>query len=181
MAPPGEESRVWPRGSHAFTLAQQQHLRLFPETHAREAPGAAQARPCPRWVLQGTRVSLAACLGPSQGPSVGLSWARVRQQQALCQRAPHLGSRPRGWSLLALLCVQLPLGIGFYIQALPGRVPAQACLPRSFRIWTSCSQNCSKGSGHPKTADGCWVARPSPDQTDEGAVARLEPTEPPIP
>lgn len=87
----------------------------------------------------------------------------------------YLGSRPHGWSPLTLLCVSscsqdwvLHPGTsrpsprtGFPLTVIQNPDLLVPELP--LRAW-----------GHPKTADGCWVARPSLlTRLDEGRVACL--------
>lgn len=101
-------------------------------------PGAAQARPCPCWVLRGTHLPLAASPGPLPGFSVGLPGPCRVPAGALSAPTP-LG--PEAPQLVSSVC-PAALRTEFCIRAAPGRVPAQASLPRSFRIPTSCSRSC---------------------------------------
>lgn len=83
----------------------------------------------------------------------------------------YLGSRPHGWSPLALLCVSSCSQDGVLHPGTSRPSPRTGFPPTviqnpdfllpelPLRAW-----------GHPKTADGCWVARPSLlTRLDEGA------------
>lgn len=105
----------------------------YPETPAGNAPGRGPGPPMPIWVLRGTHLLLAALPGPLPGLSVGLPGPhRVPAPTLLGPKAPRLVSSVCPAALRTEFCIQVA----------PGRVPAQAPLPRSFRIPTSCSRSC---------------------------------------
>ena len=124
-------------------------------------PGAAQAHPCPCWVLRGTHLSLVASPGPLLGLSVGLP--------GLCQvAAGALLGLEAPWLVTAgsPVCVQLLSGWGFTSRHFPAESPHRLPSHGHSESGPPAPRTASKGLGPPQ--DSRWVLGSqalAPDQT----------------